>query len=109
MWTPRRSGWTRWWPRHVIDPVVPADRFADLGRDCPRLPLDYFDTVVESPPAWSEGANAYLAFGTTYAAELDQARAAGWPHMTVDGGHLHFMHDPEAVAAQVLALAAAVS
>ncbi|MGA8046085.1 MAG: hypothetical protein WCA30_07440 [Dermatophilaceae bacterium] len=97
--------WTRWWPRPVIDAVVPAGRFADLDRDCPRLPLSYVDATVDAPTDWTAGANAYLAFGDTYADELDLVRAGGWPHSAFDGGHLHFMHDPVQVAQRVLALA----
>jgi hypothetical protein len=99
--------WTRWWPRHVIEPVVGAEGFAELDHDCPRLPLDYFDTIVDAPPGWMTGPNAYLAFGSTYADELERVRVMGWPHDAMDGGHLHFRKDPAVVAARVLSLAAA--
>ncbi|KAB7743516.1 alpha/beta hydrolase [Nostocoides sp. F2B08] len=103
----RLPPWTRWWPRATMDAVVPSGAFPQLDRDCPRLPRDYFDAVVDAPSGWTGLPTAYLAFGTTYAEELEQARELGWPHATLDAGHLHFMHDPEAVAAQIEALATA--
>ena len=99
--------WTRWWSRSTMDAVMPSEAFAELDRDCPRLPLRYFDTVIAAPSGWAAAPTAYLALGTTYAEELELARRLGWPHATLDGGHLHFMHDPQAVATLVDALAAA--
>ncbi|WP_454295106.1 hypothetical protein [Salana multivorans] len=97
--------WTRWWPREELDAVVPADLVAELDHDCPRLPLGYFDFRLDVPEAWTAGPNAYLAFGSTYAEELDVATAGGWPHAQINGAHLHFLQDPGAVAAHVLDLA----
>ena len=46
-----------------------------------------------------------LAFGDTYADERSRADQHGWPAATIPGGHLHFLHDPDHVAAAVLDLA----
>lgn len=97
--------WTRWWPESVMADVLPPGRRTEIDRDCPRLPLSYVDATVDAPQNWIAGPNAYLGFGTTYADELEFARTNGWPHSTVDGGHLHFMHDPDGVAAHLQALA----
>jgi hypothetical protein len=105
----RLPPWTRWWPRAALEDVVPARGFEALDQACPRLPLSYFDTSVTSPPSWADAGDAYLAFGTTYAEELRFAKAHGWPHSRLAGSHLHFMHDPAAVAAQIVALAADLS
>ncbi len=101
--------WTRWWSRDDLAGVIPADRFGDLDRGCPRLPLSYFDGRLTPPPDWAAAPSAYLAFGDTYAAEQEFARAHGWPVAVVDGQHLHFMHDPRTVAQRVVALAAALT
>ncbi|MBK8436571.1 MAG: hypothetical protein IPM90_12200 [Austwickia sp.] len=45
----------------------------------------------------------------TYAAEQAFARAQNWPLDLLDGGHLHFMHDPAVVADRLLALATAIA
>lgn len=96
--------WTRWWPREVVDQVVPADRFPEIDEECPRLPLSYFDTEMAPPSGWTAWPQAYLAFGSTYADELAAARSRGWPRRTMTGGHLHFLVDPGAVALEVVTL-----
>ena len=101
--------WTRWWPRDAYDDVIPADQFDDVDRDCPRVPLAYFDTHLTAPDGWTSSRNAYLAFGGTYADELARARDHRWPHATLDGGHLQFLVEPDAVADAILALVAELS
>lgn len=101
--------WTRWWPRDAYDDVIPAERFDDVDRDCPRVPLAYFDTHLTAPDGWTSSHNAYLAFGGTYADELARARDHRWPHATLDGGHLQFLVEPDAVADAILALVAELS
>lgn len=101
--------WTRWWPRAVLADVIPVHRFEELDRTCPRVPLSYFDGEVVPPPGWVDGPTGYLAFGDTYADELAFARARRWPTAVLEGGHLHFLHDPDAVAAAVLGLLDAVA
>lgn len=96
--------WTRWWPREAVTQVIPADRFPEIDRECPRLPLSYFDTEMTPPSGWTAWPQAYLAFGSTYADELTAARSRGWPHRTMPGGHLHFLVDPDEVARAVLGL-----
>lgn len=100
----RLPPWTRWWPESEMAQVIPARLFAEIDAACPRLPLDYFDAQVPAPPGWASGPNSYLAFGDTYAAEFEFARRHGWPQARVDGSHLHFLHNPVAVAEQVLIL-----
>ncbi|WP_289020085.1 hypothetical protein [uncultured Ornithinimicrobium sp.] len=96
--------WTRWWSREDLDGVIPADDFDHLDRDCPRLPLSYFDAQLVAPQGWVEAPNAYLAFDTTYARELTLAQERGWPHTVTRGGHLHFLLEPVTVAAKILHL-----
>lgn len=96
--------WTRWWPRDDLAGVIPEERFDELDRSCPRLPLRYFQGRLTPPPGWATRPSAYLAFGGTYAEELVFARTHGWPVEVLDGRHLHFLHDPVTVAQRVLAL-----
>ncbi|QXT62990.1 hypothetical protein [Tessaracoccus palaemonis] len=72
---------------------------------CPRLPLSYFDYRIAPPTDWVTGPNAYLAFGATYVAQLEFALAEGWPQARIAGAHLHFLHEPETVAARIRELA----
>lgn len=96
--------WTRWWSREDLDGVIPVGHFDELDRDCPRLPVSYFDTQLVVPPGWVEAPNAYLAFGTTYAQELRRAQEHRWPHTVIAGGHMHFLFDSDNVAAAILNL-----
>jgi hypothetical protein len=98
--------WTSWWDD--VDGLFPdpATR-AVVEAGQPRLPLSYFTSRVEVPSGWAERANAYLAFGETYADEVAFALAQGWPLTVLPGrGHLHQLVAPAEVAAAVLELAA---
>ncbi|GAA5015856.1 hypothetical protein GCM10023258_00890 [Terrabacter aeriphilus] len=101
--------WTRWWPREDLEQALPTGQFDDLDRTCPRLPLRWFDTTLTAPPGWAAEPDAYLAFGTTYADERAFAARRGWPVADLDGGHLHLLAEPDAVADAVLALVAQLS
>ncbi|MER7070150.1 hypothetical protein [Terrabacter sp. NPDC000476] len=105
----RLPPWTRWWPRSDVEQAVPAGRFDELDRACPRLPLAWFDTTLTAPPGWVAQPAAYLAFGTTYADELAFASRHGWPVADLEGGHLLLLSEPGAVADAVLALVGQLS
>ena len=96
--------WTRWWPRSDLDEVLPEDLFAAVDAVCPRLPLDYFDTVVTAPPGWVDEPNAYLAFGDTYGDERAFAERQGWPAAGLHGSHLAFVTEPDVVATTLVSL-----
>jgi hypothetical protein len=101
----RLPPWTRWWPAVEMAELLPAPWFERVDAAAPRLSRAYFETDVAPPPGWSTGACAYLAFGTTYAAELAFARAAGWPVAEVAGHHLWHLTHPTEVAVALEALA----
>lgn len=102
----RLPGWTSWWPEEEVDEVVGSDLWREvIVREQVRLPLSFFTDPVPAPDDWIEAQSGYLAFGRTYRAEVDRVSAAGWPVRRADGGHLQHLHDPEQVAADILALA----
>ncbi len=105
----RLPPWTRWWPAEEMSKILPAPWFDRVDSAAPRLSLDYFETEVAPPPGWSRGPCAYLAFGTTYAAELAFARETGWPVAEVAGHHLWHLARPAAVATELVRLLARVS
>jgi hypothetical protein len=73
------------------------------------MPLAYFRSRLGAPAGWVTHPQAYLALGETYAPETAFARAAGWPTTVLVGAlHLHHLVDPDAVAAALLDLAAAL-
>ena len=100
--------WSRWWPEEDFAQVLPdAAARADLREHERRMPLSYFRSRLGAPAGWADQPQAYLAFGETYAEETAFARDHGWPTTVLDGAlHLHHLVDPDAVAEQVLALAA---
>ena len=102
--------WSRWWPEDDFAEVLPsASARADLREHERRMPLSYFRSRLGAPAGWVEQPQAYLAFGDTYAEETAFAHEHGWPTAVLDGAlHLHHMVDPDAVAAAVLDLAAAL-
>jgi hypothetical protein len=96
--------WTRWWDD--LDGIFPDPTSREsVEQGQPRLPLSYFEARLPVPEGWSERPSAYLAFGDTYADEIAFARAQGWPVTTMAGRHLHALHDPEGVGAEILRLA----
>jgi hypothetical protein len=102
--------WTRWWDDDDIAAVVPdPEVLAGLRADEQRMPLAYFRSRLGAPEGWVDHPQAYLALGDTYAEETAFARAHGWPTTVLDGAlHLHHLVDPDAVAAAVVDLAAAL-
>lgn len=99
--------WTEWWD-DLTGLFPDAGSRAAVEAEQSRLPLSYFTSRVDVPPRWSEGHCAYLAFGETYAGELEYAVAHGWPTAVLEARHLHALHDPAAVGAAILALAASI-
>ena len=102
----RLPPWTRWWD-DLADLFPDAAARADVERSQPRIPLSYFEERLPVPEGWAERPSAYLAFGDTYAEEVGFARRRGWPLTTMTGRHLHMLHDPEEVGAEILRLARA--
>jgi hypothetical protein len=91
--------WTRWWSAEDLQAELPDPGAREaVEREQQRLPLAYFDSEIPSPPGWEALPAAYLAFGSTYAAERDRAERRGWPVTTLDGGHLLPLRRPEPVA-----------
>lgn len=92
-------GWTHWWDEDEVAMLFPdAETRERVERELPRLPLSYFTGSVAATEGWDRCPGAYLAFGDTYAAERDRAERQGWPVMTLSGGHLHLLVDPEEVS-----------
>jgi hypothetical protein len=91
--------WTRWWPASSVRELFPDDEArAAVEREQRRLPLSYFRSRVPSPPGWERLPASYLAFGSGYAAEAEEAAVRGWPVETLAGGHLHQLVAPCDVA-----------
>lgn len=99
--------WTRWWPRQDLGAVLPDPWFDRVDQAAPRVPSAYLTDTLDVPPGWWAASAAYLAFGDTYAPELDLAASLGWATARLAGGHLLLLTDPAVVARAVEALAVA--
>lgn len=90
-----------------MDPLFPDEATrARVVAGEPRVPASYLSSRVATPPGWESVRGAYLAFGETYALEVDLAREWEWPVTVLEGGHLHQLVDPDGVAAAIADLAA---
>jgi len=94
--------WTEWWEPDQLAGLFPSDDVrAEVEREQQRLPLSYFCASVDVPSGWDSAPGAYLSFGGTYEDELRDAANRRWPTATLDGGHLHMLVAPDAVATEV--------
>jgi pimeloyl-ACP methyl ester carboxylesterase len=101
--------WPQWWGDNAMSELVadPAQRAA-VARECPALPLAYFDERVTTPAGWESVPCAYLQLSDGYADAASEARERGWPVESIDGAqHLHTVVAPGAVTAALLRLAGA--
>lgn len=96
--TGRLPPWSRWWPAEEMDNLMPGQWFERGDEDAPRLDLAYFDTEISVPARWTDNPAAYLAFGTTYAEEIEFATTSGWPVTQLDGNHMHHLTHPAETA-----------
>lgn len=96
--------WTDWWGDAISDLFPDAAVRQAVEREQQRLPLTYFTSRLLVPSEWTALPASYLAFGDTYAEELQRAAHLGWATRTLAGDHLHALHDPAAVGATILDL-----
>ena len=98
--------WTEWWGEEEVNALFPdlATR-QRVEMQQQRLPLAYFTEPLPVREGWDAEACAYLAFGDTYAEEVQGARERRWPVATAPGGHLEMLWQPNRVAHQVERLA----
>ena len=101
--------WTEWFQSRQLDALFPnaSTRF-HIEAQQPQLPLAFLDAELSVEDGWDRTPASYLAFGATYASDLDRARALGWPVLQLDGLHLHMLVDPGGVADAIIQLLGSV-
>lgn len=101
----RVARWTTWYPRDVIDFMLPdpadRDRIADA---CPRVPRSFWDHEVPLPARWAPA--GFIALGVGYRDELERAANFGWPCRSLGRHHLATVTEPDDVATAVVNIAA---
>ena len=99
--------WSQWWGEEALQAMVPdRDRRGIIEADIPRLPMRYYDHIVEVRPNWTRVPSAYLLLSDGYRNAADDAKSRGWPVMELPGGHLHMVVDPSEMAVALLELTA---
>jgi len=73
--------------------------------EVPDVPLAVYEEPLSVPAGWPDAPCGYLRFSAPYASEAQQAAALVWPVQTLEGGHLHMLANPAAVADALLGLA----
>lgn len=101
--------WTDWWETDLADLFPDPEVRWRVEAGQPRLPYDYLTATVDIPAGWDGAPGTYVSFGDTYASEAADAAARGWRVSRLPGRHLHMLHDPEAVAAEIAAATEAVT
>ncbi|MCP2030112.1 hypothetical protein L1277_000176 [Okibacterium sp. HSC-33S16] len=97
--------WTEWFSEPDVAALFPTRALrTHVERQQPQVRWDFLTGELEIHPGWQSTPAGYLAFGSTYAAEMERARALSWPVRQLNGRHLHMLVDPPGVADAILAL-----
>jgi hypothetical protein len=97
--------WTEWFGEREVASLFPSRALrSHIEAQQPQVQLDFLRGELEIHPGWESTPAGYLAFGTTYAAEIERARALSWPVRQLEGRHLHMLVDPRSVATAILDL-----
>lgn len=100
----RLPPWSAWWGEGAMERAFEdAEMLRDFERELPRLPLSWFDDVVDVPP-WDDLSAAYLQTSQLFAAETRDAQHRGWPAQVLEGTHLTPMVEPRPTADALLTL-----
>jgi len=103
----RLPPWPQWWGEEVMAQLVPdPDLRAAISGECPRLPMTFYDTVIEVPSDWADPWTGYLRLSESYEQAAVVAARRGWPVRRRVGTHLDTATRPDEVALDVLDLIA---
>lgn len=96
--------WTDWWPREVIEQLVPDPRRrATLVAGCDRPPRAMFSAPIPAPAV--DVPCGFIGLGDGYAADAAVAARRGWPVEVIpDAHHLWPVTNAGTVAAVVAAM-----
>ncbi len=98
--------WGTDWPDELWQQLIPdvALRECFVQELCPT-PLALYEEHPPVVPGWPDAPCSYVRLSALYTDPEAQARRAGWPTREVNGGHLHMLVDPAAVACMLTELA----
>lgn len=97
--------WSQWWGDGVLETLIPHDqRRHQIEAELPRVPLSFYETVLEAPRNWCTNPTAYILLSEAYRQDAQRAAAVGWPVVERLGGHLDLVNDGEGIASILIDL-----
>jgi hypothetical protein len=97
--------WSQWWRDGVLETLIPLDQARrEFEAELPRVPLSFYETVIDAPRNWCTLATAYVLLSEAYRDDAQRAAAAGWRVVERLGGHLDIVNDGEAIASILIEL-----
>jgi hypothetical protein len=100
--------WSQWWGDGVLEALIPLDqRRRQIEAELPRVPLSFYETVIEAPRNWCTIPTAYILLSEAYRQDAQRVAAVGWPVVERLGGHLDLVNDGEGIASILIDLASA--
>lgn len=101
--------WPEWWGEPELARLVSDSELrAAISRECARVPIGFYDTVIEVPEDWSRPWAGYLRLSQAYEPAATSAAERGWPVSRRDGEHLDTATHPYEVAADLIILVAPI-
>ena len=97
--------WTSWFDEDDVAQLFPdASTRSEIESRLPNVPLSFVRSPLVVERGWDDIPTAYIAFGSTYAAEMQKAQEQGWPVRQLAGLHLHMLDAPHQVARMIIEL-----
>jgi hypothetical protein len=97
--------WSQWWSDGVLEALIPLDqRRHEIQAELPRVPLSFYEAVIEAPRDWCTIPSAYILLSEAYRQDAQRAAAGGWPVVERLGGHLDLVNDGDGIASILLDL-----
>ncbi|MDQ3504261.1 MAG: hypothetical protein M3446_00955 [Actinomycetota bacterium] len=101
--------WPQWWGEQELARLVAdPDLRAAISHECVRVPIDFYDTVIDVPANWARPWAGYLRLSRAYEPAASAAAERGWPTRRRDGGHLDTASRPDEVADDLIELVAPI-
>lgn len=97
--------WPQWWGEAIMTELIPDPELrAAISRECPRVPISFYDSVIDLPSDWVLPWAGYLRLSEGYEPQATLAGERGWPVRRRTGGHLDTATQPTEVAADLIDL-----
>lgn len=101
--------WPKWWGEQELARLVPdPDLRAAISHECVRIPISFYDSVIDVPVNWARPWAGYLRLSRAYEPAAAAAAERGWPVRRRDAGHLDTASRPYEVADDLIELVAPI-